>query len=793
MSTTIIEHLQSIAGPRDSLCYFYFDYRSQDNHCLRHVCETLAVQLLSSLPDPPSSLAAEVDQWRKKRSIATTEVEALSFLQEFIHATAGHSWVVLDGVDEAPDVAKAARFASQLTRSGQGKLRMVVLGRDLPEIRRIFQQDRHLVIDCTDNSSDIYAYVAHSIDAMELEINEADVKRLTDMLYRGAQGSFMWANLMVQHLKTSTISLYDMHSALKDPVPFMQEELCSKSIAQLSFLSLSRQRLSKRLITWICCAHRRMSLEELQGAMAICSIRKTYDPSRKPFISVIRQVSSPLFEVHGRSHIMRPFHTIVEDYLTGDPPCVNPALQGLGFHVKKTEAHQKIADECLILLHDLFTKSSRELSQCSEPIARYACNYWLNHLLNSDLASNAWDSAFRFLKSGRRRKWPFYFLFWQRRTFPLYRLISLQTQLKKRLCEHGSNGDHCGLDWALDIANVLLDSRLTRPHLQRSSSARFSHFEIMMVIRDLARYFTQSRKINDARNLYDHALGVERSLPYFQRDLGTEVFLMNTLGILLDQVTELDRAIDMQRGALNLLNLHSSNATQSQLVIWTKNELGRLYRHRGSYSVALSMHFESLDALGKIEAPLDPTPELEVAWTRSTLARSFRRQQAFDQAIYHCTAALVVRDRILGPKHPHSLWLRSDLAQCHFESGNREIAAAEHRKIKSAREEVLGPDNPDTMWTLNNLGVALEHSGMQGAIEALEIQKLALKGQEKVLGADHLHTRWTRAVVRRLQASGSTKLFALPSLLQRLANRHQRLLNNRRRKKRSYVRSRKYG
>ena len=770
LSAAIIEHLQNIASPRDSVCYFYFHYLDQANRSLRQLCGTLIAQLLSSLSEPSSSLTAVTDRIRKTSSTVITEPEALNLLLELIHSIEGRVWVVLDGADESPDLARATRLFSQLTRSGQNELRTVVLSRDSPEVRRALQENKHLVIDCKRNLSDIYAFLAYSIDAMELEINEVEVKKLIDRLHRDAQGSFVWANLMVQYLKTSAISLYDVHQALEEPVPFMQE-MFSKSIAQLSFFSLSKQKLSKRLITWICCAQRRMSLEELQGAMAICSTRKTYDPNRKPFISVIRQVSSTLFEVHDRSHIIQPFHRTVEDYLIRDLSGVDPAKQGHDFYVQKTQGNLEIANECLILLHGLFKKSSRELSQTSEPIAHYACSYWLDHLLDSDLASSVLDSALRFLESGCRRKWSFYFLFWQRRTYPLQRLLSLQTKLRKRLYEHDSNGVHHNLDWALDIANVLLESCQSGSHLQRSrftfhNDGRgkncFSHFEIMMVIRDLARYFTQCKRISDVLELYNHALAVERSLPCSQREIATEILLINTLGILLDQATELDRAIDMQEDALNLLALHSSDPMQIQLVIWTKNELGRLYRHRGSYSAALSMHFESLNALEQLKAPQDSTLELEIAWTRSTLARSFRRRQAFDQAIYHSTAALAIRERILGPKHPHSLWLRSDIAQCHFESGNCEKAAAEHRRIKSARGQVLGSDHPDTLWTLNNLGIALEHLGIEGAVEALKVQKRALEGQKKVLGVDHLHTRWTRKVVHRLQESRFTELLASP-------------------------------
>jgi hypothetical protein len=61
-------------------------------------------------------------------------------------------------------------------------------------------------------------------------------------------------------------------------------------------------------------------------------------------------------------------------------------------------------------------------------------------------------------------------------------------------------------------------------------------------------------------------------------------------------------------------------------------------------------------------------------------------------------AVLAIRERVLGPEHPDTLWSRNNLADALFSQGKHAAAEKEHRAVLAIRERVLGPEHPDTLY-----------------------------------------------------------------------------------------------
>ena len=305
------------------------------------------------------------------------------------------------------------------------------------------------------------------------------------------------------------------------------------------------------------------------------------------------------------------------------------------------------------------------------------------------------------------------------------------------------------LDWEYDIViglqelyqpDVVLETHLTgsAPNCAWVEDP-FSYFQTMMIVRDLARHFTLAGKLQDVIDIFKTALSSSQDLQGGEVNVRTTVWLFITLGILLDQAHDIIGATEMQKSVLSMLDLHSPDPKCRQMKIWTTNELGRMYRHQHAFVAAETMHASALSALEEF-AFEDDSIDLEIAWTRSTLARAFRRQGRFDEAIAQSKMALDTRTRVLGPEHPHVLWVQSDVAQCHFDQDDFETAASLHREVAVPRTKVLGAENADTIWTKNNLGVALAKIGETERVEARVIQEGVLECQERGLGPKHPHT-----------------------------------------------------
>jgi tetratricopeptide (TPR) repeat protein len=170
-----------------------------------------------------------------------------------------------------------------------------------------------------------------------------------------------------------------------------------------------------------------------------------------------------------------------------------------------------------------------------------------------------------------------------------------------------------------------------------------------------------------------------------------------------------------------------------------------MYRHQGRFEDAVTMHTEALAVLERTTA--DRATDLEIAWTLSTVARVYRKQQLFDEAIQHTPQALDIRRLALGDDHPHCLWLLGDIAQCHYEKGDYAVAVRYHRDAYDGRRRTLGPDHPDTLWTMNNLAVVLAKMGAEHTAEAVKLQRHAWEAQCRILGPEHPHAQWTAAVL----------------------------------------------
>jgi tetratricopeptide (TPR) repeat protein len=272
-----------------------------------------------------------------------------------------------------------------------------------------------------------------------------------------------------------------------------------------------------------------------------------------------------------------------------------------------------------------------------------------------------------------------------------------------------------------------------------NASIRLTYFEKIMVVRDLARLLTQSKRLEegilwltDAYTSLSHRTAVEL------------VWISNSLAILYDQQGETVKSLETQQRALSIQT--AELGSDHLETINTVNELGRIYRHLGDYENAAKMHHMALSVLEK-RLP-EPEEHLEVIWTIATLARTYRKQGRFPEALTLFERAHRTRAKVLGPNHPHTLWILGDIGATYQDMGLFKDAEDSYRRALEGRQDVLGQNHPDTLWSINNYGTILERIGRRD--EALNAQKQALSGQREVLGHEHKHTLWTLEVIRRL-------------------------------------------
>ncbi|MFI7274420.1 tetratricopeptide repeat protein [Streptomyces sp. NPDC049879] len=128
---------------------------------------------------------------------------------------------------------------------------------------------------------------------------------------------------------------------------------------------------------------------------------------------------------------------------------------------------------------------------------------------------------------------------------------------------------------------------------------------------------------------------------------------------------------------------------------------------------------------------------------RSNLAISSRDAGRQAEAIALAEQVTADRERLFGPDSPQVFTSRSVLAICYRRAGRHEDAIRLHTEVVAGRERVLGPDHPDTLGSRVSLGYTYWDMGLLD--EAIAIEEQVAADRERLLGPDDPNTLTIRS------------------------------------------------
>ena len=159
--------------------------------------------------------------------------------------------------------------------------------------------------------------------------------------------------------------------------------------------------------------------------------------------------------------------------------------------------------------------------------------------------------------------------------------------------------------------------------------------------------------------------------------------------------------------------------------------------------------------VGECETLLGPEHPTTLS-IRSNLATAYLDREQLDEAIELNQQTLTDRERILGPDHRDTLISRSNLASAYRHAGLYDKAIQLHQKTIVDQERRLGSDHNDTLTSRNNLALAYEAVGQLD--EAIDLHQQTLTDHLRVLGPDHLSTLISRNnLAAAYEAAGRTR------------------------------------
>jgi tetratricopeptide (TPR) repeat protein len=164
------------------------------------------------------------------------------------------------------------------------------------------------------------------------------------------------------------------------------------------------------------------------------------------------------------------------------------------------------------------------------------------------------------------------------------------------------------------------------------------------------------------------------------------------------------------------------------------NQAGYYLNERAEYAQAEPLFRRALAIREKALGPEHP----HTASSLNNLAELLRFQGKPEEAEPLYRRALAIYEKALGPEHPDTATGLNNLAELLRDQGKLSEAEPLYRRALAIREEALGPEHPSTAASLNNLALLLDAQGKPEEAEPLYRRALAMF--EKALGPEHPDT-----------------------------------------------------
>ena len=745
LSTVIVENLRAHVDRnlKHKLAFIFGDKSDENSQSCHQILANIIAQVLAELQEIPGHMhAAYSTAIRHGRPRLSASDQPVHMLKD-LALSLDDLYIVIDGLDELKDHATVVESLDYLVESTTN-IQIVLLSRELPALRSRIKGLQRIELTPDIVSVDIEEFLHQQLHTLPTEDPEL-LNQVFEKLSHAADGSFLWSSLMMRSLRSAT-SPHEILQILSD-IPIGLDEIYSAIVDELAKEAPRRRALARKILLAICLSARPLSWRQLQIILAFEKSRSCFTEARKPFKSAVLELSGSLFEYNTTLDQFRLTHLSVREFLLSPPSKYRLDEGAKSFFIQENEGHSELAEICIVYQSQYLSNVSMGMQVGKDPFLEYATLFWCPHVCQAAFCPALGTKVLEMLASRLgRQAWILRFLNWQSPSFPLQHLMKLQKALSAWFAKsEGTSSNKDLLDWIQDIPDTLLcnveslsvDSS-SNDHvvlrLFNNLQTSISHFEKLMVIRDLSREYTMRGTLANGERWLNNALEAQRRRRGHS-DIST-AWLMNGLGIIYDQ---------QQRTLLSSQTQESALAIQESVLgpnhletIWTVNELGRVYRHLGDLKNAEMMHQRALKVLRSVLHPQD----LQIAWTLNTLARTYRKQCRFDEAIALHDQALAIQRTTLGDTHPHTLWATMDKAACYLGQRRHQASADLYREALEGRKRVLGPKHADTLWAVNNLGRVLEKLGR--VEEAKRLQERALQGQSEVLGQSHPHTVWTR-------------------------------------------------
>ncbi|CZR49119.1 uncharacterized protein FPRO_12555 [Fusarium proliferatum ET1] len=390
LTSIVIESLEALFSKDKtvSIAYVYCNFQRQNDQTAKELVASLLKQLLQSLPTMPESIKLLYERHRTKGSPPSLEDVSSNLL-----STAklfSRIFIIIDAIDEccATDGTQTKFLEEIFKLQLHSKANVFATSRPIPEVKDQFQTSVVLEIRAIDE--DVERFLRGHMPQMPGFFRRERLEELViDEIVRSV---FLLARLHLDSLRDK-ISVDTVHKALAK-LPSGSDayfQAYDTAMERILSQSPSHRDLAKRVIAWITCALRPLTVEELRHALAVEVGKAELNWDALPETSIILQVCVGLVTVGESDGIIRLVHYTTQEYFEETEDTWFP------------EAENEITITCVTYLNFQEFKGGicstgqalRERLD-ENPLFHYASHHWGDHARN---ATSICKGVIEFLKS----------------------------------------------------------------------------------------------------------------------------------------------------------------------------------------------------------------------------------------------------------------------------------------------------------------------------------------------------------------------------------------------------------
>lgn len=390
LSSFIIDHLVQSGV---SCQYFFIRFGDRNKKSLSSLLKSIAYQLARDSPPFRQGMMRLIDEATK---IDTADAQTIwqrvfkSVLCK-IRIDEPVYWVI-DGLEKSDN---SRSFIKMILEPDFACLpiRIFVASRTTQLLSSSFQKlSKNVQLDeiaYEGQLKDIQTYIDQELEVSGDQRFQTKVK---GQILERASGNFLWVHLAVQRVNTCP-TIVNVENAMKQMPPGMEALYDGMAQSIASHPQGEDEQLASKILAWITCALRSLTLEELSLALE--------DEVPRP-LDLQRSIGDLCggFVVVDNGGNIGMIHQTAREYLVND--------QARAFAVNQRSAHEQIFLRCMVCLTDFGLRSKINRRQ-APAFLNYAATSWFHHLTWSYIDSpHILNTLMRFFRGSSVLTWIHY-------------------------------------------------------------------------------------------------------------------------------------------------------------------------------------------------------------------------------------------------------------------------------------------------------------------------------------------------------------------------------------------------